>query len=217
MKKNSVVFKGNKNGIAIILDAKIPFEELKDALIKKVKDTHDFFYDANASISFKGRSMTEDEEMQLLKIVSEQSGLDIDFVNKAADADDELKKHGAAIAEKILPQLSSKQNVTQYHIGSVRNGSLMEFAGSIVIIGDVNPGAEIKAEGNIIVLGKLKGNVHAGSKGMSDCFVSALYMKPTQLIINDVITYFPDMPDRKYVPEYAYVRENQIVVEPLLL
>ncbi len=60
------------------------------------------------------------------------------------------------------------------------------------MVGDVNPGAEIKAGGNIIILGQLKGMAHAGCKGMTDAFVSAIYMAPVQLRIADIITRFPE-------------------------
>ena len=41
----------------------------------------------------------------------------------------------------------------------MRSGQKEEYAGSIVICGDVNAGAEIIAGGNIIVLGTLKNNL----------------------------------------------------------
>lgn len=224
---NSVVFKGHQNGILLILDDKINFNELKEALKKKVLDARDFFDGANTAITFKGRNLSEKEELELLEIVSKNSGLDISFVNKSLPPEDEEKKEKkwkptpaqppkGLIPEDFAPVLTSTKNITSYHTGSIRSGQCLEFNGSIVVIGDINPGGEVKAEGNVIILGKLKGKVHAGCKGASDCFVSALYMNPTQLIISDVITYFPEDSSRVYAPEYAYIKDGQIFVEPLL-
>lgn len=235
MSENSVVFKGHQNGILLILDDKIDFSKLKEALKKKVIDARDFFDGANTAITFKGRTLTEAEELELLDIVSKNSGLDISFVNKSvpntdneeADKEEgtekkwkptpakESEKTKSIIPESFSPVLTSTKNITSYHTGSLRSGQSLEFNGSIVILGDINPGAEIRAEGNVIVLGKLKGKVHAGCKGASECFVAALYMNPTQLIISDVITYFPDNSSRTFVPEYAYIKDGQIFVEPL--
>ena len=84
------------------------------------------------------------------------------------------------------------------------------------MVGDVNPGAEIKATGNIIVLGQLKGMAHAGCKGMSDAFVTAVYMAPVQLRIADIITRFPEANKRgPKPPEYAFVKDGQIFVMAL--
>lgn len=226
MSDNSVVFKGHQNGILLILDDKIGFDSLKEALKKKVLDARDFFEGANTAITFKGRNLTENEELELLDIVSKNSGLDISFVNKSLPAESEEEKEKkwkptpaeppkSVIPEDFAPVLTSKKNITTYHTGSIRSGQSLEFNGSIVVIGDINPGGEVKAEGNVIILGKLKGKVHAGCKGAADCFVSALYMNPTQLIISDVITYFPDDASRVFVPEYAYIKDGQIFVEPL--
>lgn len=84
------------------------------------------------------------------------------------------------------------------------------------MVGDVNPGAEIKAGGNIIILGQLKGMAHAGCKGMTDAFVSAIYMAPVQLRIADIITRFPEENKKgPKPPEYAFVQDGQIFVMAL--
>ena len=92
MKKNLVIFKGIPNGLLIILDNEVPFEEIKTNLLEKVKQNKKFFDGANISITFKGRELKEDEEISLLKIISKQSGIDISFVNLSSDEELEQKK-----------------------------------------------------------------------------------------------------------------------------
>ena len=221
MNENCVVFKGNTNGILILLDENTSFEDIKRTLEKKVTDAKDFFAGANSAISFKGKKLSEDEELELLSIVSKKSGLNISFVNaedtpkKAFISSPEPESNAILSDPKIQKVLTAKENITTFHKGSLRSGQAIEFNGSVIVIGDVNPGSKIKAAGNIIVLGKLKGVVHAGCNGSKDCFVSALYMNPTQLIIADIITYFPPDPDRVFTPEYAYGDNNEIFVKPL--
>lgn len=222
MKENRVVFKGEKNGIVIILDSSLDFNDLKNILTKKVLDAKEFFEGANTAITFKGRDMSEKEEAELLEIVLKNSGLDISYVNKSIPVAEKKKwtptpASSSSDNSPTAPNVfNALQNTTMYHKGSVRSGQTLSFDGSLVIMGDVNPGGEVKATGNIIVLGKLKGIVHAGAKGNSDCFVSALYMNPTQLIIAGVITYFPEEQGRKFTPEHAYIKNGQIFVEPLV-
>lgn len=71
---------------------------------------------------------------------------------------------------------------------TLRSGTRIEFAGHVVVVGDVNPGAEIVAEGNVLVWGRVRGMVHAGSKGNTSAFICALDLSPTQLRIADEVS-----------------------------
>lgn len=214
MKKNSVIFKGRNGLLTIIFDEDLSFEELKKQLRLKLSESSSFFNGARSGVAFKGRTFTEDEELELLNIVKKESDLDISFVD---DGEGNLPARKRGAVGRLIAS-DSKTNNTTFHKGSLRSGQELRFAGSIVVIGDVNPGAEIIAEGNIIVLGSLKGLVHAGCKGMKGCFVAALGMNPMQLRIGEIITYFPEemrKQRRRRGLEYAYVDEGQIYIEPL--
>ncbi len=97
---------------------------------------------------------------------------------------------------------------------TVRSGQRFHYAGTIVVIGDVNPGAEVIAEGDIIVWGKLRGVVHAGSTGNENTMVGALILTPTQLRIGDLIARAPDNKHPRNWPEVARIRDGRIIVEP---
>ncbi len=224
---NIVLFKGTKNGITIVLDETAGFDEIKNALGLKVGDAQNFFGGAKTAITFQGRSLTDDEEAQLLNIVAQKANLNISFVSKkdghaATPKDPENKKENAS-------QLYMPEHVTKYYGGSLRSGQSIRFSGSVVILGDVNPGAEVIAEGNIIVLGAVKGLVHAGCTGNMECFISANMMMPTQLRIGDIITYIPRETGKKGKPSlkslrpkhptgacYAYIQDGQIYISPLV-
>ena len=82
-----------------------------------------------------------------------------------------------------------------------------------MVYGDINPGAEVVATGDVVVWGRLRGNVHAGSKGDESSVVCALDMAPMQLrIANLVVTSPADNGDRPQ-PEVALVRDGNILVE----
>ncbi|WP_284473696.1 MULTISPECIES: hypothetical protein [Clostridia] len=52
---NSVMIKGSSNGITVVLDNDMPFEELLDNISEKIQKTHlKFFNNANMAISFNG-------------------------------------------------------------------------------------------------------------------------------------------------------------------
>jgi septum site-determining protein MinC len=97
---------------------------------------------------------------------------------------------------------------------TVRSGQKCQYAGTIVVIGDVNPGAQVIAEGDVIVWGKLRGVVHAGAAGDENAMVGALLLAPTQLRIGNRIARAPDDKRARQFPEVARVRDGRIIVEP---
>lgn len=70
---------------------------------------------------------------------------------------------------------------------TLRSGQRIQFAGNVVVLGDVNAGAEVEAEGDVVILGNLRGIVHAGCKGRSDATVLALNLHAAQLRIGNLI------------------------------
>src|SRR4030095_16397344 len=90
---------------------------------------------------------------------------------------------------------------------TIRSGTRIEFAGHVVILGDVNPGAEIIAEGNVVIWGRLRGMIHAGSKGNRAAMICALDLSPTQLRIADEVSG-AIKPRENSAPERARINEN---------
>lgn len=125
-------------------------------------------------------------------------------------------KESANILEP-LALMSAGRNETFYHRGSLRSGQSISYEGSVVVLGNVNPAAIIKAHGNIIVLGSLKGVVHAGATGNSECFVAAIDFSPTQICIADLITYIPEEKKRskRQNSSMAYIEDKKIYIAPL--
>lgn len=208
---NCVLFKGTKDGISIHLDEATDFVKIKERLNQKMDEAAKFFDGVKTNIIFKGKSLTESEEMELLSIISEKTNMNITFIQSVTE--DNKPKDIPALLESHLNQ----HNITKFYKGNIRSGQVLEFQGSIIIIGDVNPGAVVRAEGNIIVLGALKGLAHAGHTGLMDAFVAALSMAPVQLRIGDIITRFPEAGAQKSkkIAEYAYIEDGQIYVVPL--
>ncbi|MDR1066603.1 MAG: septum site-determining protein MinC [Clostridiales bacterium] len=213
---NAVLFKGRKNGISVVIDENADFEDIKSALAEKVDDDKNFFGGAKTTISFQGKPLSEDEEAALLNIIAEKANLSISFVAQDVySGEPKGGKTAVSDASLYLPE-----HITKFHGGSLRSGQSIKFAGSVVVLGDINPGAEIIAEGNVIILGAAKGMVHAGCAGNHECFVSAVVLTPTQLRIADIITYIPadlgKKVKRHVSPRYAYVKDGQIYIAPLV-
>ncbi len=210
--KNSVVIKGNKYGITVILDPEIPFENLKEAVAEKFRESTKFFGNARMAASFEGRKLTKEEEMEILNVISDNSDFRIICV---VDADKEKEEIFKKSLDARLNELSTQSG--QFYKGTLRSGQVLEAENSIVILGDVNPGAKIISKGNVIVLGTLKGTIFAGASGNESAFVVALEMSPMQIRIGDVVARSNDPKSKKIKKEakIAFVDEGYIYVEPL--
>lgn len=240
LRNNSVIFKGRRDGITILLDGETDYDEIRRVLTEKLVDAAKFFGDSSTSISFKGRNLTEEQETELLTIIATKTRLEIKFFG-GSDPEPNPRPSLSAplpLTEKFsaldpVGPVSSQPDMTaigkpadtpaalemmtHYCQSSLRSGQSIRFDGSVVVIGDVNPGAEIIASGNIIVFGTLKGLVHAGCKGNQAAFVSALCLQPVQLRIADIYTYIPletIRTKKKIQPAHAYIENGKIFIQP---
>ena len=77
MSASSVVIKGTKSGIILVLDDTIDFESLKLQVAEKFYQSADFLGNATIALSFEGRDLTEEEQKQVLDIIHDNSNLNI--------------------------------------------------------------------------------------------------------------------------------------------
>lgn len=209
---NSVIIKGTKSGIIVVLDSSIDYEELKEIVAKKFKESAKFLGNASMALTFEGRELTNDQQRELLDIINENSDLHIVCV---VDTDKEKEEILSRSLNDRLMALQS--NTGQFYKGNLRSGQVLEVESSIIVIGDVNNGAKVVSKGNIVILGALKGNAFAGASGNSNAFVVALDMEPVQIRIADTIGRAPDKKSKDVVkePKIAFVDEGNIYIETL--
>jgi len=206
-KNNSVIFKGGKDGIVIILSEYADYDSIAESLRDKIRDSSKFFADAKTTISFKGKQMNEGELLSLVDIINEETDLSISFVEDLTGTFDVAKERRdeEAAAKKLKSLEDFATDGAYFHRSGLRSGQAISHSGSVVILGDVNAGAEVVAAGNVVVFGAIRGFVHAGSLGDESAFVCALSMLPIQLRIADKITYFPK----------ELIKENKNKIDPV--
>lgn len=221
MNSQPVVIKSSKNGINLILDPKLPFEELLDEIRKKFIDSEKFFKNAQLAISFEGRSLSEKEQFAIIETIQQHTTITVICILDHDELMDEvMQRRIGAYQEEHSPQTG------QFYKGTLRSGQQIESETSMIILGDVNPGAKVIAKGNIVILGALKGIAYAGADGDDRCFVAALEMDPVQIKIGDHMGRSADKkePARGFrrkakaeaaVPQIATVYEGQILIEPI--
>lgn len=214
--KNSVILKSFSNGISVIMDDTIPFEELLRDVATKFEEADGFFQDASVALSLEGRNLTEQQEREILDAITLHSRLKI-LCLMEKDEDKNIKF--LEIQERLMFQRD--ENCGQFYRGTLKDGQSIETEHSIVILGDVTKGCSVYSAKDIVVLGNLAGEVYAGAGGSSNHFIVALEMNPTVLKIGD---YSYDVPPQrlsilglkpKAVPKIAYTYNGEILVDSI--
>lgn len=209
---NTVVIKGTKSGIILVLDAKEEYDTLKNAVASKFKESAAFLGQAQKAIAFQGRELLEEQKIEMIDIIHQNCQLSIVCI---MEQDEQLERSFRQTLERNL--VNQDYNTGQFFKGNLRSGQVLDVETSIIIIGDVKPGAKVISKGNVIILGSLKGNVYAGSAGNQNAFVVALEMEPMQIRIADTIARSSDKPKRKepQVTKIAFWEDGNIYIEPL--
>lgn len=206
-----VAIKGTKSGIIVVLDKSLDFAHLREETRKKFKESADFLGSSQVAVSFEGKKLSDDEEIELSQIIMECTDLDVVCI---VDNDEKREEYFNRSLNDKLRALDS--NTGQFYKGNLRSGQVLEFETSIIILGDVNAGAQVVSTGNVVILGSLKGNVYAGAAGNQDAFVAALKMQPKQIRISDTIARAPDDESvGEGGAKIAFVEDGNIYIEPL--
>lgn len=209
--RSSVVIKGSKAGMTVILSPELPFEELIEDIGKKFRESARFWGSAQMTLTLEGRELTPVEELKVVDAITANSQLEI-LCLLDTDAN-RIARCEKALTERLM-ELSGRTG--QFYRGSLNRGDVIESEASIVVIGDVHHGARVTAKGNIIVLGLLGGTVHAGAAGNRDAVVAAFGMSPLQLTIASCTLGGGDKGKRLgRGAMIASASENGIRVEPI--
>ncbi len=224
MIKEEAVFKGTRDGLLIILDDHCEFKQVVAKLRSKLEAARGFFEGAHVIIDPGTRELTNRQRKTLSRLVNSQAGLTLKGFNneKLAEIDDEesgasevkgAELHDQAVSTSVSGTVSDLP--VMFIDRNLRCGQQVNFAGHVVITGDVNPGAEVIADGNVLVTGALRGLVHAGASGDQQAFVVAYRLEPSQLRIAGVFTRSPDDEARQFAgrPEIARLRNGTVIVE----
>lgn len=214
--KEAVLIKSFSNGIALHLDAEMPFEDLLQEIAYKFSEARAFFGKASMALSIEERQVTGAEEIRILETIRQNSDLNIICI---VGKDEATNKNFIRALAHMEKKLSGGED-GQLMKGSLKNREVLETENSIIILGDVYPGSAVISAKNIIILGGLYGEAYAGGNGQEGAFVAALEMEPERIKVGD-FKYKPATKQSKWgirpkvQPKIAYVKNNKVVFEPL--
>lgn len=211
MSDDGIVIKGNKEGIntQINMDKFGSFEEMMMNLIKKLSKGKHFYKGTTLQLKMDLSAVTKKNVETLKEVLLDEIELK-DIVLE------DIEKPKNKNEKEIKVFSGVYEGKTKFIRKTVRSGQCINYAGNIVIIGDVNSGAEVSAAGNVIVLGSLKGKVSAGINGNMKSVIAAFSLEPELLKIGELMAMSPDDTDKPKYPELAKVKDGYIMVEPYL-
>ncbi|MCU0491489.1 MAG: septum site-determining protein MinC [Chloroflexaceae bacterium] len=211
-----VSIKGGRDGIRMTLDAAAPWDDLLKALEYQLDQSGAFLSGAKVTVDVGDRPVTDQQLAAMLALMQQHAVQPESLVASARESRNAARSAGIIarpVPARPLTQATGPEAEALFLGKTLRSGQVVQFAGHITLIGDVNAGAELIAGGNVVVWGRLRGVVHAGALGDRTSMVCALELTPTQLRIADLITR-PPAGKSGGVPEYARIENNLIVVDP---
>ena len=235
----TVTFKGNKEGITMVLDGSVEFESLCQIIVQKLWQARDFLGEhTKLIVNTKEYPLSEGEQLALKVLLQSLGHTVLRFVSDApqtplaqpevqetpmAEPEAEVTFCPEASAEVIADTLGSSQHPLEMYLAdggaliirkNIRSGQSLNFDGTLIVIGDVNAGAELTTTGHILILGTMRGIAHAGAGGNSNAIVYATKLLPIQLRIADFIARAPDDEVTETSgPEMARIIDNRVVIE----
>ena len=215
-----IQIKGMRDSLLVSL-SDAPWEEQSAALLAQIDEQPTFFQGARLALDVGSQVLKVNEMVELRDRLSERRVSLWAVVSESPTTEKTAQLLGLATRiSKPRPEEQQHsiepQNLTDetalFLNKTLRSGTRVEFAGHIVVIGDVNPGAELDAEGSVVVWGRLRGSVAAGTKGNENAVVCALDLSPMRLQLGEHAFLVAERKESGK-PEMASLRNGTIIVE----
>ncbi|MDR1702899.1 MAG: septum site-determining protein MinC [Sporomusaceae bacterium] len=221
--RESVIFKGDRDGLQLILNASFEFGTIIEQLKTKLLASAKFFAGgAKVNIISNNGAFSAAEQKQLSQLL-ENYGLCYND-NEAEENTEELVfpegddfDYGFADASLVLTEYTQTDDDAQILTvpKMMRGGQKLIYSGTVIVNGNVNPNAQIIAGGDIIVHGTCWGIVHAGAFGDNNATITADKLLATQLRIAGLIARAPDTLHKPQQAETARILNGKLIIEPL--
>lgn len=213
MQKNAIEIKAVKGKFAVIFSDDITLYKAISLLDEKLSSNREFFRDAVFQ-EIQGLSLSENDKMIISGFMKEHHNVGFNpSEKKEKPILNTVESSEKPSYSEIEERDDEGYQKTKFVYETLRSGSLVQFDGHVVIIGDVNPGARVQATGNIIILGTLRGTAHAGCTGNKDTFVFAQRLTPIQLRISNSIVIAPENEKVIEEPLLVRIKNDNIVIE----
>lgn len=210
MNRDLVTIKGGNDGFRILVDSSATMEEI-EAEIKKKLETNPGFFPKGTKFELEVADLDRSVKKGIDELLQEHGF----GINKSTKKDKRVfPANNAASSKNVQPEANPVQEMMVLN-RTIRGGEEISSQSSILICGNVNPGAQVIAGGSIDIRGTCRGMVHAGAWGDANAVIIADRLMPTQIRIANMIARSPDTMEKSDFAERAFIRDGQIVIEPI--
>ena len=218
MSEEKIKIKGENDGLMLEFPPDLSFLEIVEELSRKLDSGSGFFL--RGTLVRVPRNRFSKEELAELQELFRTHGLICRLekpvpMRSASPVPPSPKSAAASVSPQEAMQDAPELQRMLVIDKTLRGGQAVETEGSVIVFGNVNPGAQITAGGSVDIRGTCRGLVHAGAAGDSTAFIIADHLMPTQIRIANYVARSPDEPEDFGKAERAYVKDGQIVIEPI--
>lgn len=214
MSKDLVKIKGGPKGFCLMVDNSAKLEDIQAELARKLAEKPEFF-PQGTKFQLVSADLNKVVKAGLGDFLTSQGLAVMPAGTDTAKPPGKVHNAFAEHNQQAMHGTQDNQQLMSVINRTVRNGEEITSQGSVMICGNVNPGAKIVAAGSIDIRGTCRGIVHAGAAGDVQAFVVADRMMPSQIRIANLIARSPDNPEKNNYAEKAYIKDGQIVIEPI--
>ena len=218
MSEEKIKIKGENDGLMLEFPPDLSFLEIVEELSRKLDSGSGFFL--RGTLVRVPRNRFSKEELAELQELFRTHGLICRLekpvpMRSASPVPPSPKPAAASVSPQEAMQDAPELQRMLVIDKTLRGGQAVETEGSVIVFGNVNPGAQITAGGSVDIRGTCRGLVHAGAAGDSTAFIIADHLRPTQIRIANYVARSPDEPEDFGKAERAYVKDGQIIIEPI--
>jgi septum site-determining protein MinC len=212
-----VVIKSISNGLKVFLDKNADFESICRELSEKISQSKGFFKGAKIAVSFEERTISFEEEKQLIDIMEDSGDMTVLY---SIGKDSESGESVARVVNRSFNEDSEGNCFGRLYTGSLKKGERLESEAGIVVMGDIEPGATLLSKGSIVVLGGIYGSaIVEASDDESKYFIAASDISAERIRIGKYHYYTKEkakwLIKPKMQPKICYCRDGIVTVEPV--
>ena len=174
--KNAVRIKNTSGGMTVYLDAQMEFEELLSEIGKKFGESAKFFGNVKTVLSLEGRELSEEEEAQIVDVITLNTQLDIVYL---------LDKSQPVVTQEVVvetvKELIPRNERVVFYKRCIEAGEIIRADKDLVVFGNVSEDAVVMSTNSIYIFGGLYGEAYAGIDNGDDYVIAAMDFMPEKI------------------------------------
>ncbi len=178
--KNAVRIKNTSGGMTVYLDAEMEFEQLLSEIGNKFGESAKFFGNVKTVLSLEGRELSEEEEAQIVDVITLNTQLDIVYLLDKSQPVVEEESKQEVVVETVKELIPRNERVVFYK-RCIEAGEIIRADKDLVIFGNVSEDAVVMSTNSIYIFGGLYGEAYAGIDNGDDYVIAAMDFMPEKI------------------------------------